>query len=192
MPDTIPIELKQYFNSQDYGELKENFSFAISDFSFNDIIEENPISEVKVYYVHIQNNYKSGTLAVFSKNNGEVYKSLFEDRSEIKKQDSGVISIFTAQNLFVADYKFEKVNENVVKLHINRVGDINTTPTRIKNGLEFPKPEDGWWKCTRGCYKYAKSACDGDNLCDIFCTVLDFLGSYCTLSVVASCGVYCL
>jgi hypothetical protein len=91
IPDTVPVGLKKYFESEDYADLKENFAFEISNFSFDNIIEENPVPEVIIYYVKIQKNNRSGILAIFSKNNGEVYKSLFEDRSELKKQTNGLI-----------------------------------------------------------------------------------------------------
>ena len=193
LPETIPNDLKSYFESQDYKELKENFDFKISDFSFDNFVEENPIPEVTIYYVSIQKKNRNGTLAIYSKNNSEVFKSLFSDRSQINNQDEGVISIYTAKNYFVVDYRFEKINETSLNLRINRVGDLNTGSPRLKSGIEFPTSADGWWSCTRECSKIAKEACDGHSDCNFLCEIIDgvYFLPYCEFTLAASCAIYC-
>jgi len=193
--DMVPIGLKKYFDSQDYADLKKNFAFDLSDFSFDNIIEENPIPEVTIYYVSIQKKNRFGTLAVFLKdnNNDKVYKSLFSDMSETKRQDQGVIPIYTAKNFFVAEYKFEKTgfDNTTLKMQIDRVGNAKIGAPRLKSGIEWPSPDDGWWYCTTTCYSISKGSCDDDAPCQLLCDLLNITG-LCTLSIVAACAIYCI
>lgn len=193
LPNTVPDGLKSYFSSQDYYELKDNFDFGVSDFSFDDIIEENPVSELTIYYVPIKKKDRIGTLAVCSKNNGEVFKSLFSDESQTINQEEGVISIYTAKNFFVVDYKFEKqgFDDTSMKMKIDRVGNFSIGSPRLKGGTEFPSPDDGWWTCTTNCYAYAMAACGDDSECKFLCDLANIAG-LCTLSVAAACAIYCI
>jgi hypothetical protein len=188
---SIEFELQNYFNSKDYADLKMNFEFGISNFSFDDVIVEKPVPGISIYYLPVKKGDRSGVLAVFSKNNGEVYKSLYEDRSQLKKEDEGVISIYTAKNFFVVDFQYKKTENQMMILNIKNVGNIKIGSPRLKNGTEFPSPDDGWWTCTTDCYAYAKDACDGDAECQFLCDLVNIAG-LCTLSVAAACSIYCI
>jgi hypothetical protein len=56
--ENIPTELKNYFNSVDYADLKNSFGFKISDFMFDNVITENPIPEISIYYVPVRTKSK--------------------------------------------------------------------------------------------------------------------------------------
>jgi hypothetical protein len=190
-PENIPIELQNYFNSEDYADLKMNFEFGISNFSFNEMIVEKPVPEISIYYLPVKKGSRVGALAVFSKNNGKVYKSLYEDRSQLNRQDKGVTSIYTAKNFLVVDFQFEKTDNQMVKLNIKRVGNIETSSPRLKSGTEFPSSNDGWWTCTTNCYAYAMSACNGDAPCQLMCDLINITG-LCTISIASACAIYCI
>lgn len=147
--------------------------------------------EMIIYYMKVQKNNRSGVLAVFSKNNGEVYKSLFEDRSELKKQTNGLIQIYTAKNFFVVDFNFEKqsIDDTTIEMQINKVGNLATGAPRLKGGAEFPNPEDGFWQCTSNCYDYIKQECDG--WCGFFCDMTDNYYYTCSIGQMAGCAAFC-
>ncbi|MDR1155103.1 MAG: hypothetical protein LBL04_10340 [Bacteroidales bacterium] len=190
-PENISIELQNYFNSKDYADLKVNFKFGISNFSFNDVIVEKPISEISIYYLPVKKGDRVGVLAIFSKNNGKVYRSLYEDRSQLNQKDEGAISIYTAKKFFVVDFQFKKTENQMMTLNIKNVGNIKIGSPRLKSGNEFPSDDDPWWSCTTDCYAYAKDACDGTASCQLMCDLLDITG-LCTLSVAAACAIYCI
>jgi hypothetical protein len=188
----IPTELQGYFNSQDYVDLKGGFGFKISDFSFDNVVVQEPILGVSVYQIPIRGKNICGILTVLSKNDGEIHRSLFEDRTEFEQYNSGTISIYTAKRYFVADYWFEKLDETRVKMHINSIGNSVSLDTRLKTRSEAPFDKgDGWWKCTTNCYSFTSSACSGDAGCKILCDLLN-IGGVCTITVSMACAISCM
>jgi hypothetical protein len=188
----IPNDLKNYFSSQDYYDLKNNFEVTLGDFSFGQVKIEN-ISGVNLYYLPVNKGKNiSGLLCVFSKDNGKIYKSLYEDRTELNTKDGGKVSIYTAKNFFVADFKYNKIDNRTARLRIDRVGDVEISTPRLKGGVEWPSPDDGWWSCTTDCCSYCQDACQGDPECGFLLDLVDGLGTYTgSLSIVAACAAYC-
>jgi hypothetical protein len=186
----VPDALLNYFNSEDYSILSKSFNINVTNIDFNNLVIENfDDVDVEAYYLPVKKGqHIVGRLCIVSKAEGEIYKSLYEDRSELQKTDEGKIAIYTSQGLFVADFKYKKESNGLYLLRLNDVG--NRIP-RLKSGAEWPNPSDGWWTCTTNCYAYAKEVCGDNAQCDFLCDIANILG-HCTISMAVACAAYCV
>jgi hypothetical protein len=190
--DKIPDALINYFNSNDYFVLSRNFKIGLANIDFDNLVAENfNDATVNVYYLPVKKGQNTiGQLCIISKDEEKIYKSLYEDRSELQKADEGKIAIYTSQGLFVADFNYKKESNGLYLLRLSDVGNSNSTP-RLKSGVEWPNPSDGWWSCTTNCYSYAKQACSSTSQCDFLCDIANLIGG-CTISMAVACSAYCL
>jgi hypothetical protein len=186
----VPDALLDYFNSEDYAFLNKSFDINVANIDFNNLVIENFTNVgVDAYYLPVKKGQNIiGQLCIVSKDEGKVYKSLYEDRSELQKADDGKIAIYTSQGLFVADFEYKKKSKEQYSLRLNNVG--NSSP-RLKSGAEWPNPGDGWWSCTTNCYAYAKESCGSNSQCDFLCDIVDLAGG-CTVSMAVACSAYCV
>lgn len=190
---SIDAELNLFLSSKEFYELKKNFNIQSNYLNF-ERTKKDTYSEqkVNVFYIPVQKNGNLlGKLAVFSKNNGEKYKTLYEDFSKFT-EIGGTTTIYTSKKQFVADFNIDKI-DNKFQASINRVNNSSTflKMSAMYANSEFPTSDDGWWNCTTRCYKIVKDACDEDPECKFECDLLG-LGSYCTLSIASACAIHCM
>jgi hypothetical protein len=191
--EKIPLSLFNYFKSPDYSDLSKNFQINTNNIDFNNIAVENYEDiNVVLYYLPVNQNRKNiGLLCVVSKNDGSIYKSVYEDRTEMSNKDSGKMSIYTSQGFLVADFNYKKESDKEYRLRINNVASGNFI--RLKSGVEldWPTPNDSWTTCLSKCYSAATTSCANDPNCSFLLSVsngVDYVG---TLSIAAACAIYC-
>lgn len=189
----LDSELNSFLSSNEFYQLKKNFNIKADYLDFEYLRKESyPEANVNVFYLPIRKKGRTlGKLAIFSKEKGRKYRTLFEDLSNINNM-GGIITIYTSKKQFVVDFDVKSVNNNL-QASINNVNDFSTFLRRseLHANSEFPTSDDGWWSCTTNCYKIAKDACDDDASCKFICDLLG-LGSYCTISISTACSIYCL
>jgi len=198
LPEEIPKglskELSNYFKTQDFKDLRNNFSITLNNLDFDKLsIQEFDDIDASIFYIPVTrgNDYIGEVCIVYKKENDKIlYKSLYEDRSSMLNAKEGLIYVYTGQGLFVADLKFTKQNDNLVAFTINNVANEKNIPV-LKSGAEWPQPDEPWWSCTTKCYSYAKQACGDLDTCDILCDLIN-LGGMCTITISAACAIYCV
>jgi hypothetical protein len=191
----IPSPLFGYFKSSDYSDLNKNFKISTNNIDFNNIVTENfEDIDVALYYLPVnQNGENIGVLCVVSKDKGNVYKAVYEDRTEIRNKNIGKTSIYTSQGFFIADFHYEQKSKGEYSFRINDVVSSNKF-LRLKSGveIEWPTSEDSWLDCLSKCYTAAHIACSSNPDCSFLLNIsngIDYVG---TLSIGAACAIYCV
>jgi ribosomal protein S8 len=189
--EKIPSPLLNYFRSSDYSDFSKNFHLSTNNVDFENIkVEKLEDIDVVLYYLKInQGGENIGSLCVVSKSEGSIYKSLYEDISEMRKKNSGITSIYTSQGIFVANFNFEKESDGKYRMRLNDVASNNFP--RLKGGAEWPTPADSWYTCLTKCYSYVQEACENDPNCNFLKDIGDIVISFSTLTMGASCAAYC-
>lgn len=182
-------ELNKFFYSNEYQDFTEAFGINERDFRLEEVvIDHYKNREVTSFCIPISKKGKEiGQILIFSKNDGAIYKVLYEDRTNFTAKDGGSIKIKTAKNQYIASFSCAKIDSNRISMKITDVAPIKAVKTRT----EFPTPEDGWWTCTTECYKVAKDACGSSAQCDFLCDIANLAGG-CVITMSAACAIYCI
>lgn len=182
-------ELNKFFYSTEYKDFSSSFGVSVKDFKLEEIVTDHyKNKKITTFCIPINKKGKEiGQILVFSKNNGGVYKVLYEDRTNFTTSNGGKIKITTAKNKYIASIDCTKIDSKRMSM---RIGDVASTIT-IKTRVEMPSPEDGWWTCTTECYKVAKESCGSEAQCNFLCDLIDLTGG-CTVTISAACAIYCI
>lgn len=183
-------ELNNFFSSKECRDFSTSFDVNVKNFMLDEMVTERyENKKVTSFIIPIEKRGEIvGKVLIFSKNNGRLYKMLYEDRSEFDHSDGGVIKITTAKNKFIASLNCTMLSNQKMSIRINEIAPIKNT---IKTRAEFPTPEDGWWDCTTRCYKISKDACGDEAQCNFLCDMADLVAG-CTISIAAACAIYCM
>lgn len=190
------VELNNFFESSEYENLQENLSHITGYLAIEQSTMEIYPKQLKIYTIPvIKNGCLKGKLQVFSKNNGTVYRTLYEDWDNFSEERGGNVKIYSSDNNYIATFNYQKISKNKYSARIIDIvtDNNNLTPKRVVTRSEFPtNPGDmGWTDCVSDCYKYAKDACGGDSQCNLLCDLADLAGG-CTITVAAACAIYCM
>lgn len=182
-------ELNGFFSSREYENFSNTFEVNNKNFEYGRmVVNYYKKKNVKTFCIPInKDGNEVGQVLILSKNNGSIYKVLYEDRRDFTSKDGGVIKITTSTNKYIASINCKKIDSHKM---IMRIADVSSTKA-IKTRVEMPSPDEGWWDCTTGCYKVAKEACGTDAECDFICDLAD-LANGCTITVAAACAIYCI
>jgi hypothetical protein len=133
-----------------------------------------------------------GFIHVFSKKGGEVYRTLYEDRSGFSQENGGTIKMKTANNQYIASIDCKVIDIGKMSMKITDVAPHSNI--KIKTRVELPDPNNtSWLSCITECYRVAKEACGSESSCEFLCNMVDIVGrGACTLSIAAACAIYCM
>ena len=189
-------EFDDFFYSKAFDSFSEKFKVSAKNFDFNDLTQiQFQEQNVNLYQTLIYKKSKIiGRIAVFSKNNGQRFRVLFEDWSNFNENYGGKITLYTSKKHFVASFMCEKVDSepNLFSVHLNNVVD-NSLPRLKRATIEFPGDDDPWWNCLTRCYKIAHDACSQDAECDFLCELIGIgTNISCFITISTACAIYCI
>lgn len=184
-------ELMRFWQTSIADDFMDAFRICVSDMDIDNMQIFPCPNDVNVLYIPVKRKSKDiGRLCVFSKSNGKMYNALYEDWTDLTT-DGGDMKIYSVKRQYIATWKIEKDVSGKYSFKISDVvsteGNFNSIKTRSE--IDFPKPGD--IDCTAKCYKAAKDACDSDYNCKYLCDLLDVFFCSATISIAASCQVYC-
>lgn len=183
-------ELNGFFNSVEYKDFSNTFKVNIENFDMDKkSVKCYANKNVKTYFIPIKKGGREiGQILIVSKNNGRVYKVLYENRNEFDTENGGTIEITTSTNDYIASVVCKKIGNQKIAMKIVDVNTINTF--KVKTRAEGSSSES-WLECTSNCYKMAMDACGTDSQCDFLCDLAN-VAAGCTLSVAAACAIHCI
>lgn len=189
-------ELNNFFASSEYDKLKENLSHITRCLAVEQSTMENYPKQLKIYTIPVvENGHLKGKLHVFSKNEGTVYRTIYEDWNDFSEEKGGDVKMYSSNNNYIATFNYQRTSVNKYSVRITDVVEVNEKiiTKRVATRSEFPtNPDDmNWIDCVADCYSYTKDACANESQCNLLCDLVDLV-SGCTVSVAAACGIYCI
>ena len=183
----IEPQLQSFFTSSEFEKFSKTQDVTTNNFIFNKQKVIHDERGLTVYCIPIQRKENIiGKISIFSKDNSNLYKVLYEDWTDFSEENGGIIRVTTGDNKYIASVKCSVTDANKMNVRITDVAPIQSqTRAPIEN---WPTSDDGWWDCTTNCYKIAKDACDSDPQCKMEC---DLIPS-CATSIAIACAGYCL
>lgn len=187
LTDEIDPKLQNFFTSNEFEKFSKAQDVTTNDFIFNKQRVIHGEKGLTVYCIPIQRKGNIiGEISIFSKDNNNLYRVLYEDWTDFSEKDGGFIRVTTGDNKYIASLKCSVTNTNKINVKITDVAPMQSqTRAPIEN---WPTSDDGWWDCTTNCYKIAKDACDSDPQCKM---EYDLMPS-CATSIAVACAGYCL
>lgn len=187
--NVVETELQGFFGSDAFKEVSTSLDIQVKHLMLDKRTVNHYKKGVTQYCIPVQKDgVVIGLLHAFSKNNGSLYRVLYEDRKGFSENYGGTIRIVTSKNKYVATLACTPTNTKKMSM---KIVDVATVRPRIRKRSEsWPSPDDGWWDCTTRCYKMAKDACGSDSQCNFLCDLAD-LAAGCTVTVAAACAIYC-
>ena len=185
------VELKQFLKARTAKVFFHNFKFEYNNLDIKSMKTLEYAKDVNVFYIPVYKNKREiGRLCVISKNKGEISTALFEDWSKVEKEKCGKMKVFTPDNLYIATWTIKKEGNGEYSFKISDVTDVKNGDTiKTRGEIDFPKPGD--YNCTARCYKIAKDVCEDDYNCKYLCDLLDVFFCSATITIAASCQLYC-
>ena len=187
---SVEPELDNFFLSYEYEKASNSLELRKSDFVLEERVAKRPKKNVSYYTIPIRKDgVLVGQATIFSKNNGKVYRVVYEDLTGFSKEKGGVIRVLTGENELIASLNCT-IDANGKQMAV-KIDEVAMPSIKTKSTIEFPTSDEGWKKCFIECYKVASDACEGDPQCDFLCDLVN-LGAGCTISIMLACGIYCI
>lgn len=191
LPTTnVDPELKAFFSTREFRAFQDSNSSMVGNMLWDKVHLEDLPNGIKLYVIPIvTNGHLKGKLNVFSKKNGRVYHSLYEDWSRMSENSGGQVRIITAEGRYISTLKYTKIGGIKFEVTIEDVvSPIDLIATRSKTRIELPNPNKMKWEdCIAQCYAVIKEIYGNKSSYDS----MGLGKGYGKQTIMAICAMYC-
>lgn len=189
-------ELEGFFKSSAYSAFAKSYKLKESNLLMGRSTKQHFSDQrLNLYFIPVvKKGQQVGLLQVVSKDNGAVYKTVYQNLEKFDPKIGGEVTI-EINKRFVARAKYtvtssSKNGASVLVGGITEVADVNTIPmAKSRSEWNGREEDEGWWACTTRCYQVTKQNEDATDemLCDILAIAIDL----CTIFRSAGCAGIC-